>query len=241
MTLEQALPGLRNAPAGAILAAVDNLLDLKGPADEAQSVLLDNWSRQIINQIKAIDPSWHHQRLGPIVTIEGKVRELAELRWQRAGVIARIKSDYRPLQVETLRFVQQRANSAYEIGAALMREGKLTSGMPDPVTLGNYIDREVRRDLRAQYSSLGIDSSGKGPVRVNRRENSTNAGLTYRRPDARVDDVAFDVTLERKTPKSAQVKGFFTTDFQPRVTVIIRPRQVGPGHTYAIPRPETKQ
>lgn len=108
--------------------------------------------------------------------------------------------------------------------------------------MGNYVDREVRRSLRERHSYVGIDSTGAGPVRVNRRENNSSSGdLTYRRPDARVKDIAFDVTLTRKTIRTAQVRGFFDADFCPNRVIIIRPRQLGADHTYAIPRPEPKR
>jgi hypothetical protein len=48
------------------------------------------------------------------------------------------------------------------------------------------------------------------------------------------------VTLTRKTLATAQVRGFFNTDFRPSRVVIIRPRQEGADHAYAIQRPEMK-
>jgi hypothetical protein len=60
MTLEQAFPGLRNAPGGAIIAVADNALDLFGPGEAAQVALLANQSKQLTAQIKAIDPTWHY-------------------------------------------------------------------------------------------------------------------------------------------------------------------------------------
>ena len=241
MTLEQVFPGLSNAPAGAVLAVANNLLDFKGPADDAQMALAENWSRELIGQIKAIDPSWHYDSFGAAKTFAGRVNQLNDLRLQRAAVIARVKGDYGPLQVETLRFVQERADMAYEFGREMLKQGRLQTGMTEPVTLGRFVDREVRRALRARYALLGIEAAGKGPVRVNRRENSFDAGLTHRIPDARVANVAFDVSLERKTPGNGQVQAFFTTDFRPTQVIIIRPRQLGPDHTYAISRPETKR
>jgi hypothetical protein len=108
--------------------------------------------------------------------------------------------------------------------------------------LGNYIDREVRRDLRVRHGQSGIDSGGSGPVRVNRRENNTSGSeTTFRRPDARVGSVAYDVTLTRKTLQTAQVRGFFASDFHPSQVVIARPRQIGSDSTYIITRLETNR
>lgn len=97
-------------------------------------------------------------------------------------------------------------------------------------------------NLRDRYTVLGIDSAGAGPVRVNRRENnSSGSDLTYRLPDVGVKDVAFDVTLTRKTLSTSQVRGFFEADFRPSRVIIIRPRQIGADHTYAISRPEAQR
>jgi hypothetical protein len=73
------------------------------------------------------------------------------------------------------------------------------------------------------------------------KDDSSGTDLTYRRPDARVGNVAFDVTTTRKTLQTAQVRGFFSTDFRPSSVVIVRPRQLGSNFTYIISRPETKR
>lgn len=175
-----------------------------------------------------------------IVTLQGLNAKVNDLRLQRAAAVARGKGNYGPLQVETLRFIQQRADSAYDDAVALIKAGRLTPPLSNREAVGNHIDREVRRDLRARFNQLGIESSGKGPVRVNRREDdNSGTDLSYRRPDARVKQVAFDVTLTRKTLGTPQVRGFFNTDFQPSRVVIIRPRQAGAGHPYVISPPET--
>jgi hypothetical protein len=241
MTLEQTFPGLRNKPGSAIVALADNVLDLYGPAEAAVSELANNTTKQLIAQIKSIDPNWHYDRLGPITTAQGHINEVNDLRFQRAAALLRVKGDAAPLQVETLRFMQQRADEAYTRGKALLKAGKLDVRLSEQEALGNYIDREVRQELRERYNRLGIDSARKGPVRVNRRENvSAGSELTYRFPDNRVDNVAFDISLTRKTLATPQVRDFFRADFQPDLVVIIRPSQLGIGHTYAIPRPETK-
>ncbi len=79
-------------------------------------------------------------------------------------------------------------------------------------------------------------------MRVNRRENDTSGSeTTFRRPDARVGSVAYDVTITRKTLQTAQIRGFFASDFQPGQVVIVLPRQIGPDSTRVITRPETKR
>ena len=177
-----------------------------------------------------------------IETIEGLTAKVNDLRFQRAAVMARVKGDYRPLQVETLRFIQQNADVAYDRGLTMLKAGRLRLRLLDQETLGNYVDRRVRLELRDRYNQLGVKLLSAGRVRVNRREYISSGGdLTYRRPNARVNDVAFDVTLTRKTLGTPQVRGFFEADFRPSSVVIIRPRQLGVDSTYAIPRPETKR
>lgn len=162
-----------------------------------------------------------------------------KLRFAQATTILRVKDDVRPLQVETLRLMQATADQAYTRGLELLRSGRLTVRLSEQEALGNFIDREIRTELRRQYSQYGVNSAGPGPVRVNRRENDSSLNETsFRRPDARVGDVAFDVTLSRKTLKTSQIRGFFNSDFKPRHVIIIRPRQMGPGSSYVITRPE---
>ncbi|CAN5525637.1 hypothetical protein BH09PSE4_BH09PSE4_00600 [soil metagenome] len=161
MTLEQSFPGLRDSPGGAIVAVADNLFDLTGPANRSQMEFLQDQSRQLTAQIKALDPKWHYDEIGPtdafgapIVTLQGLGAKVADLRFQRAAIAARVKGDYGPLKVETLRFIQQRADSAYDDAVTLLKAGRLTPRRSDREAIGNYVDREVRRDLRARYNQL---------------------------------------------------------------------------------------
>ena len=244
MTLDQAFPGLSDAPGGAVLSAADNLFDLSGPANAMQADVLQRTSAQLQAQIKQIDPSWHYDKIGPydpasgpVETVQGLTNEVNDLRFEHAAAIARVQGDYGPLRVETTRFVQQRADIAYNEGLALPKAGQLPSRFSDQEALGNYVDREVREELREKYGALNINYSTGGPVRVNSREyDRSGTDATYRIPDSRVDDVAYDVTLSRKTPGSAQIRGYFNADFRPSRVVIVRPTQVGEDHTYAIKR-----
>ena len=73
---------------------------------------------------------------------------------------------------------------------------------------------------------------------INNRDYETwESGQRYRLPDVRIIDVSFDWTLFPKTISTAQIRGFFRADSQPRAVVIIRPSQLGPDSTYLIPRP----
>jgi len=239
MTLEQTFPGLRDAPGGAIVALADSILDFTGPRRELTAELTRVQSNVILSRIQAVDPNFRFDSLGFPQTFQGQVNQINELRFTLATAFMRKKGELRPLQVETLRLMQKGADAAYDRGIQLLKAGKLRVRLSDREALGNYIDGEVRHLLRQQYNEFGIDSAGKGPVRVNLREyNSSGNELTYRRPDALVGQVAFDVTLSRKTLKDAQVRGFFDADFKPYYAIIIRPSQLGEGSTYVITRPE---
>ncbi len=242
MLLEQAFPGLRNAPGSAIIAVADSIFDLTGPARAALTEINLARTRVLIEQIEAIDPTYQFQSLGFPQTQQGQRNQIDGLRFDRAAALLRIKKEVRPMQVETLRFLQKSTDIAYERGLKLLTAGALPVRLSKQEALGNYIDREVRRDLRLRYGQSGIDSGGPGPVRVNRRENDTSVSeTTFRRPDARVGAVAYDVTLTRKTLQTAQIRGFFASDFKPGQVVIVRPRQIGPDSSYIITRPETKR
>lgn len=241
MTLAQVFPGLRDRPGGAIIGLVDNVFDLTGPANRLNAELSAARVSQLIGEIQSIDPRYRLDTLGFPRTVEGLARQINDLRLTRAAMILRVKGDPQPLQVETLRFGQAVTDAAYARGKQLIKAGTLRVTISEPLTLGNYVDRQFRIELRERYKTLGVDSGGSGPVRVNRREVDANDERIYRRPDARVGDVAFDVTLSLKTLKTAQVRGFFGAAFRPTSVVIIRPSQLGPESSYVIPRPKVKQ
>lgn len=55
---------------------------------------LQDRPRQLTSQIKAIDPNWHYDEIGPtdafgtpIVTIQGLSAKVNDLRFQRAAVV----------------------------------------------------------------------------------------------------------------------------------------------------------
>lgn len=242
MTIEQTFPGLQAAPGGAIIALADGVLQLTWAATALQVEIVQNWTRQVFSDIKAIDPGWNFDRLGPTTTLHGQISQLKQLRFDRAAMLLRVRNHPSALQVETLRFLQERVDATYARGHKLVTANRLRIRLSTQKALGNFIDREVRRDLRLRYNAFGIRSDGPGPVRVNRREiSSSGTETSFRRPDARVGQIAYDVTISNKTLKTAQVRGFFEADFRPEAVVIIRPRQLGPNHTYLIVRPRDTQ
>lgn len=241
VVLAQVFPGLQTAPGAAIIALADNALGLSATAAWAAEVPVRNIANALVNDIKRIDPKFRHDTLGFPQTIQGQTNLLNHLRMERAAAYLRARGDVRPLQVETIRFVQERTDFHYGQGLILMGAGSLPTHPKPRTALGNFVDQMVRRDLRRRYNQYGIDSAGRGPVRVNRRENLSSEG-TYRQPDSRIGRLAIDVTLAPKTLNTTpQVGDFFRADFQPKYVAIIRPRQLGPESSYIITRPETQR
>ncbi|MBU3079263.1 hypothetical protein KOF26_15500 [Sphingomonas sp. XMGL2] len=236
MTLEQSFPGLAGAPSGAVIGLANDAVDFffgRG----ALTAGMSRYSNIIFAQIKAIDPDYRYDSLGAPSTHEGWTNQLNDMRFDRAVAFMRKLREIEPMKLETLRLMQRRADIAYEAGLRQLRAGKLNPRLSNEEALGNFVDREVRKALRDNFRNYGINEESDPVIRVNRRENSVSE-KSYRRPDARVGDAAFDVTLTRKNLATPQVRGFFNADFRPEQVIIIRPRQLSPGSSYIITRPE---
>lgn len=156
MTLEQTFPGLRQAPGGAIIAVADGFFNFTGPATEAQIALVENWTTQVKAEIKAIDPRWRQAPQAPTATLQGKINQLNDLKFERAAILFRIRGEVSSLQVETLRFMQDRTDRAYEQGLHFLKTKRLPIKISERLSLGNYIDARVRSDLRARFRQFNI-------------------------------------------------------------------------------------
>jgi len=90
--------------------------------------------------------------------------------------------------------------------------------------------------MRDLYSRLQLSWQTNPQIRIQGREYDTiGADATYRVPDVRVGNVAFDASLTRKTPGRGQIRGYFGADFRPEGVVIVRPTELG--GSYFITRP----
>lgn len=152
LTLERTFPGLANAPGGSLVALADNILDLTGPANRLTTGLAEDHVNMLIQQIRIIDPKYRLDSLGFPATLEGQTNLIRQLRLDRAVAFYRVKGEARPLQVETLRLMQERADSAYAEGQALFDAGRLQPRLSREEAIGNYVDRAVRRELRDLYT-----------------------------------------------------------------------------------------
>ena len=238
MTLERVFPAWAGAAAGAIINPADDFFQITGPARELTAELTKSRTNQLINQIMKIDPKYRFDSLGFPQTINGMKNQLDLLQRERAAALYRTRGEIRPLQVETVHFLQNSVNKHYEEGLRMLREGKLKVRLSPNEALGNYVDSRTRRDYRDLNRWMRIPMGRGQPVQINRRHYDTReSDRTYRIPDVRVGNVAFDMTLTRKTLASPQIRGFFNSDARPEMVIIIRPRQLGPNHTYAIKTP----
>ncbi len=241
MLLHQVFPGLQSPAGRSIIAVADYFFDSTGPANALTAELSLRRANALLNEIRKIDPQYRVRSRGMTdpETAEGWRTYLNGLRMDRAAALYGARGEMGPLQVETLRFLQARVDAAYAEGLKALKAGKISSRPSDRLNLGNFVDWRVREELRQMYNQFGITSGEKFPVRVVGREYRTiEADRTYTIPDSRVGKVAFDMTLERKTLATPQIRNFFASDFKPESVIIIRPSQLGPGNTYAIPRPK---
>lgn len=100
-TLEQAFPGLNNAPAGAIIGVTDNILDLTGPAQQLTTEISKVHANNLIREIQSVDPNFRFDVLEPggfPSTTEGQANLVSQLRLERAKAYYH-KGELRPLQL----------------------------------------------------------------------------------------------------------------------------------------------
>jgi hypothetical protein len=242
--LEDVFPGLNDAPGLAIpLAPIDGFLGVSALADEADldGALGQYWA--LVHQIKQVDPTFADEELLPPDGIDGLTRQertnlINNLRMTRAAAYYRARDDVGFLQVETLRFLRDVVDAAYEEAVSMADVGRLRPRLSRQEAIGNWMDAKVRADLEEMFASYGILYGPGADVIINNRDYETwENGQSYRLPDVRIRDASFDWTLVLKTIRTQQIRGFFRADSQPRAVVIIRPSQLGRDTTYLIPRP----
>ncbi|MGD0640386.1 MAG: hypothetical protein ABSC22_06530 [Roseiarcus sp.] len=242
--LEDVFPGLADKPALAVpLAPIDGFLGVSALADEADldGALGQYWA--LVREIKQVDPTFADDELLPPDGIaglswQGRNNLINNLRMARAAAYYRMRGDVGRLQVETLRFLQNSVDADYQEAVSLADAGRLQPRLSREEAIGNWMDAEVRQELKRMFASYGIPYGPGEDVIINNRDYETReSGRNYRLPDVRIMDVSFDWTLFPKTIGTAQIRGFFRADSQPRAVIIIRPNQLDGDSTYLIPRP----
>jgi hypothetical protein len=238
-TLEDVFPGLKHAVLDAALAPIDGFLGASEVAGEAdlEATMGQYWA--LIKEIKGLDPSFVDEELLPangIADLSGEARAnlISNLRMRLAATYYRIRGDFGPLQVETLRFLQGGVDAAYEEAVRLYDAGKLQPYLSRNEAIGNYIDREVRSDVKSTFAFYGIPYGPRSDLTINNRDFQSSGD--YRIPDVRVGDVSFDWTLTEKTINTPQIRDYFRTESQVRAVIVVRPSQLGRDTTYLIPR-----
>jgi hypothetical protein len=229
-------PGVSPTISGPITAALSPLVDLTGPAEAANLAASENILKGLIDQIKTIDPSYRHDSLQPFEAMSWQARNdtIDGVRFDRAAALYRFRGKERELQVETVRFLQGRVDAAYDRGVKLYNAGRLKPSANRETTIGSYVDKEVRQDLRAAYNQRGLDYGGGKRITINNRQYANDG--SYAIPDVQIGRIAIDWTLTPKTSATPQVQGFFNAASQPRGVIIIRPTQLSGPSLYAIPR-----
>ncbi len=172
------------------------------------------------------------------LTWQGRDNLINTLRMARAAAYCRVRGDVGRLQAETLRFLQDAVDAAYEEAVSADDAGRLQPRLSREEAIGNWMDARVRAELEEMFEEYDIPYGPRADVTVNNRDYETSEnGRSYRLPDVRIWDVSFDWTLFPKTISTPQIRGFFRADSQPRAVIIIRPSQLGQDTTYLIPRP----
>jgi len=243
-SLMDVFPGLRDAPILAVPSApLDGLLGISAPGDAANLTLTMLEYNRLIAQIRAVDPRFVDWEILPDggfagLSWQARARLLNNLRIECAVTLYRVRGDIRPLQVETLRFLQGAVDRAYSEAVIRFNAGRLQPRLSPEEAVGNYIDGQVRFELRSFFNGYRVSFGAGSNITINNRDYDTSRSEpSYRVPDARVGDATFDWTLTPKTLSNPQIRGFFNADSQPSTVVIVRPSQFGPNSTYAFTRP----
>jgi hypothetical protein len=228
---------LLQSPAGPPLQFLDNLLDITGPGDEANLEAAQLLQRSLRHAIRQIDPNYILDDIEPIGGLAGmswqeRLDLIHGLQADLAAAIYKVRGDIRPLQEVTYDFLQRTTNAAYAEAVQRYDSGKLNVRLSREEAIGNYVDGLVRLQLRELYNRLGLPTGAGSAIQVNARAYGSFG--SYRVPDARAGNLAFDISLTAKPLSSPQIRGFFNADFKPAGVVIVRPNQLGSRSSYVI-------
>jgi hypothetical protein len=228
---------LQRSPAGPVVEFLDNLLDVSGPARELSFELAVLQQSALLQRIHQIDPSYVFATIEPPGGLAGmssqeRLDTIYRLQADLAAAVYRVRGDIRPLQEVTLELMQRTTNAAYDEAVLRYEAGRLNVRLSREEAIGNYVDSLVRSDLREFYNGLSITMGPGSPIQVNSRAYDPSG--SYRIPDARIGNLAFEISLTAKSPSNPQIRGFFNADFKPDGVVIVRPNQLRNNSSYVI-------
>lgn len=129
---------------------------------------------------------------------------------------------------------QASTDRAYADGIDAMARGKLEYKSGEyAMVLGNFIDKEVRFDLRTFARAEGINDSSISNLWAINRRIAGEYGIGV--PDSRLGfNLYADTTLARKGPFTEQIMKWNWN--RPGINLIIRPSLLPDGGAYVIPR-----
>ena len=215
-TLEDIFPGLRASSAAEILLApVDAFVGFSEAADAANLEATMGQYNALAEEIKHLDPSFADEELLPEGGIaglswQGRTNLIDGLRMKLAALYYTKNGDIGPLQGETLMFLKDAVDRAYDEAVKKADVDQLRIRLSREEAIGNFVDMKVRRELRDLFSWNRVPYGVGQNITINNRANeTTDDGLRYRIPDARLGNVFYDWTLEPKTPSYAQIRGYF--------------------------------
>ena len=190
------------------------MLGFSAGADEADLEGNSGQYWRLVWEIKQPDPSFvilnSSRREIDGLTRQGRDNLINSLLMERAAAYYRMRGDVGRLQVETLRFLQNAVDAAYEEAVAAADAGRLWPRLSREEAIGNWIDRRVPKGLRQMFDHYDVRYGPGADVIINNRDYATReTGRSYRLPDAKIGDVSFDWTLWAKTIRTEQIRGFF--------------------------------
>jgi hypothetical protein len=195
---------LQQSPAGPVVQFLDNLLGITEPGDAANLEAATLQMRVLLRAIREVDPNYVYESLSPPgglagMSWQGRANVINGLRADLAAAIYRVRGDIKSLQEVTLDVMQRATNAAYAKAVQRYDAGDLKVPVTREVAIGNDMDNTVRKELRDFFNVLRISMEPGSAIRVKRRAYDTSdSPPSYRVPDARVGNFAFDVSLEAK-------------------------------------------
>ena len=150
----------------------------------ARSLTRPTWRRpwgntgRIVSEIKQVDPKFADDELLPPGGIAGLTWQernnlINNLHVARAVAYYRMRGEVGFLQVETLRFLQNAVDAAYEEAVSEADAGRLQPRISRQQAIGDWVDREVRQEFKRMFASYSIPYGPGEDLTINNRAYET--------------------------------------------------------------------